>query len=363
MGGKQGRSGRYRFFPLVGLIVPMLLCGCGHLDKRYQAQENLNEASRLYNEGNYRAALNKYEQILESYPPAGDRVLFERGIIYAHPRNEEKDYQKSLDCFRQLLRDYPESGYRKDSEIMIFQIHNATLKEQTVATQQAQIEALRQSHLETLRKKDQTIAAQQAEAESLRRAQIEALRQKDRSIAAQQAEIEALQQEGKNRGGEVITLQKRIEELEQKVFVLQRAPADRILIEKKMRRLTLLSKGETLKTYKIALGGNPEGPKERQGDNKTPEGTYKIESRNRDSSFHLSLRISYPNEKDRRRARELGVSPGGDIMIHGIRNGLSWIGESHSEIDWTRGCIAVTDEEIEEIEKLAPNGTIVEIRP
>jgi murein L,D-transpeptidase YafK len=127
--------------------------------------------------------------------------------------------------------------------------------------------------------------------------------------------------------------------------------------------LTLISKGEVLKTYKIALGGNPIGPKERQGDNKTPEGTYLIDSRNRDSHYHRSLHISYPNERDKKRARELGVSPGGNIMIHGIKNGFSWVGESQAEVDWTKGCIAVTDEEIEEIDKLAANGTVVEIRP
>ena len=125
----------------------------------------------------------------------------------------------------------------------------------------------------------------------------------------------------------------------------------------------LISQGEVLKSYNIALGGNPIGPKERQGDNKTPEGTYVIDARNRDSRFHLSLHISYPNERDKKRAKELGVSPGGDIMIHGIKNGLSWIGDAHTGGDWTKGCIAVTDQEIEEIDKLAPNGAIVEIRP
>ena len=144
---------------------------------------------------------------------------------------------------------------------------------------------------------------------------------------------------------------------------MQKGPVDRILIEKSARRLTLISQGEVLKTYKIALGGNPIGPKERQGDNKTPEGTYIIDASNRDSRFHLSLHISYPNEKDKKRAKELGVSPGGDIMIHGIKNGLSWVGDAHAEIDWTKGCIAVTDEEIEEISRLAPSGTVVEIRP
>jgi len=151
--------------------------------------------------------------------------------------------------------------------------------------------------------------------------------------------------------------------LEQKVFLIQKGPADKILIEKKERRLTLISKGEMLKTYKIALGGNPIGPKERQAITKLRRGPTLSNSRNKDSRYHLSLHISYPNEKDRKRAKELGVSPGGDIMIHGIKKGFSWVGDSHTEVDWTKGCIAVTDEEIEEIEKLVPNGTIVEIRP
>src|SRR3989337_3815297 len=179
---------------------------------------------------------------------------------------------------------------------------------------------------------------------------------KDKTIATQQTQIETFQQEVKSKGNEIITLQK-------KVFALEQGPVEKVLIEKKERRLTLISKGKVLKTYKIALGGNPDGPKERQGDNKTPEGTYIIDSRNKDSRYHLSLHISYPNEKDKKRAKELGVSPGGDIMIHGIKNGFSWAGDLHTEVDWTKGCIAVTDEGIEEIDKLAPNGTIVEIRP
>jgi murein L,D-transpeptidase YafK len=138
---------------------------------------------------------------------------------------------------------------------------------------------------------------------------------------------------------------------------------DKVLIEKKARRLTLLSKGEAIKTYKMALGGNPVGPKEREGDGKTPEGIYAIDSRNRSSQYHLSLHISYPNDRDRKRARELGVSPGGDIMIHGIRNSFGWVGRFHTWLDWTQGCIAVTNKEIEEIDRLVPNGTVVEIRP
>jgi murein L,D-transpeptidase YafK len=191
---------------------------------------------------------------------------------------------------------------------------------------------------------------------------------KDKRIITQQTQIETLEQEVKSKGNEIITQQKRIEALEQEVkskaFVIQNyGSADKILIEKKERRLTLISKDKVLKTYKIALGGNPNGPKEREGDNKTPEGTYVIDSRNKDSRYHLSLHISYPNEKDTKRAKELGVLPGGDIMIHGIKNDFGWIDRFHTQFDWTKGCIAVTDEEIEEIDKLVPDGTVVEIRP
>jgi murein L,D-transpeptidase YafK len=188
---------------------------------------------------------------------------------------------------------------------------------------------------------------------------------KDKTIATQQSQIEALLQEVKGKENDSIELQKKIKDLERKVFAyaVRTGFADKILIEKKARRLMLISKGEVIKTYKIALGGDPIGPKEREGDSKTPEGSYVIDSRNKDSHYHRSLHISYPNERDNKRARELGVSPGGNIMIHGIKKGFSWVGDAHTEIDWTKGCIAVTDEEIEEIDKVTPNGTIVEIRP
>jgi len=339
MGKKQNRSGESVYFFFVCIIImPILLYGCSYFSKEYQAESIFKEANDFFSQGNYPTALSKYEQMIGKYPKVGDRVLFEMGIIYAYPRNEEKDYQKSLECFQKLIKDYPGSGYRKDSEMMIFQINNVILKDKMIGKQQTQIETLRQTQIETLQ-------------------------QKDKTITAQQTQIETLQQEVKSRADEMMALQHKAATLEQKIFLIQKGPADKILIEKKERRLTLVSKGEVLKTYKIALGGNPIGPKERQGDKKTPEGTYVIDSRNKDSLYHVSLRISYPNEKDRKRAKELGVSPGGDIMIHGIKKGLSWAGNSHTAVDWTEGCIAVTDEEIEEIEKLVPNGTIVEIRP
>jgi murein L,D-transpeptidase YafK len=116
-------------------------------------------------------------------------------------------------------------------------------------------------------------------------------------------------------------------------------------------------------TYKVALGQGGLAPKDRQGDGRTPEGHYVIDARNAASEYHLSLHVSYPNADDRKRAAKLGVAPGGDIMIHGLPNGKGWIGAGHRAYDWTLGCIAVTNEEIEEVWKLVPVGTPVEIRP
>jgi murein L,D-transpeptidase YafK len=139
--------------------------------------------------------------------------------------------------------------------------------------------------------------------------------------------------------------------------------ADRIIIHKKERTMELMRAGQVIKTYKIALGGQPVGPKMRQGDHRTPEGVYVIDRRNAQSQFHRSLHISYPSASDRERARKVGVSPGGDIFIHGLPNGYGFIGSAHRARDWTDGCIAVTDQEIEEVWTLVDNGTLVEIRP
>ena len=116
-------------------------------------------------------------------------------------------------------------------------------------------------------------------------------------------------------------------------------------------------------TYRIALGGQPYGAKRCAGDNRTPEGLYTIDSRNAASAFHRALHVSYPNPADREAARRLGCRPGGDIMIHGLPKGYAWLGKAHAVHDWTRGCIAVTNGEIEQIWRLVPNGTRVEIKP
>jgi murein L,D-transpeptidase YafK len=138
---------------------------------------------------------------------------------------------------------------------------------------------------------------------------------------------------------------------------------DRIVVEKSTRRLSFFANSKKLKTYRVALGRNPTGPKREEGDMKTPEGTYKIDSRNPQSAFHLALHISYPSDEDNARAAERGVPAGFDIMIHGIQNGRGWIGAFHRLHDWTAGCVALTDEEIEELWRVTPDGTTVEIRP
>ncbi|HEY2680774.1 MAG TPA: L,D-transpeptidase family protein [Candidatus Udaeobacter sp.] len=138
---------------------------------------------------------------------------------------------------------------------------------------------------------------------------------------------------------------------------------DRVVVEKSARRLSVFENGNQIKTYRIALGRSPLGPKQKQGDMKTPEGIYKIDGRNAQSSFHLALHISYPSGEDDNCAAARGVSAGFDIMIHGIQNGHGWIGAFHRWNDWTAGCIAVTDEEIEELWRVTPDGTTIEIRP
>jgi len=296
------------------MLTAFLIPGCSHRGGGVGSAGSVSlEAHALFAQGNFEGSLDQYEKLMEKEPEKADRVLFEMGIIYAYPQNDRKDYEKAMECFRKIIKDYPESQYLRDSQMMMLQIQNVIIKDNLIAAQQTQIGAYRQK------------------------------------IKAHEDEIDGLQQ--------------KIGALEQKVFELRTEPVDKVLIEKNKRRLTLISNGEEIKTYKIALGGDPVGPKERQGDNKTPEGTYTIVSRNRHSDYHLSLRISYPNERDVKRAKELGVSPGGDIMIHGIKNGFSWLGGFHAEIDWTQGCIAVTNKEMEEIARLVPDQTPVEIRP
>jgi murein L,D-transpeptidase YafK len=141
----------------------------------------------------------------------------------------------------------------------------------------------------------------------------------------------------------------------------QEGAVDGIVVEKSQRRMVLMSGDTVVRSYEIALGSTPAGDKQREGDGKTPEGRYVIEGRNPSSAFHLSLKISYPDASDRAAAAARNVSPGGDIFIHGAPNW--WLLPGQPPGDWTRGCIAVTKAEIEEIWRLVPDGTPIEIRP
>jgi len=139
--------------------------------------------------------------------------------------------------------------------------------------------------------------------------------------------------------------------------------ADRVVIEKGRRTLTLFAGERQLAAFQVALGREPFGRKLCQGDNRTPEGLYRVSGRKENSRFHRALRLSYPSERDLDRAREAGCEPGGDIMIHGLKEDWAFLGKRHRRIDWTKGCIAVTNEEIERIWAMVPDGVEVEIRP
>jgi murein L,D-transpeptidase YafK len=144
--------------------------------------------------------------------------------------------------------------------------------------------------------------------------------------------------------------------------ITQTTRADRIVVIKSTHTMTLYTHGKVLKVYHVWLGRGPGNAKQQQGDNETPEGLYFINGRNAHSAAHLSLHISYPNAADRERARKLGVDPGGDIMIHGLPPGNDWIKPGQQLADWTYGCIALTDPEMDEVWKLVPTGTPIEIR-
>lgn len=147
------------------------------------------------------------------------------------------------------------------------------------------------------------------------------------------------------------------------VYAQPQVLADRIVIIKHTRTMMLMSGDKVLKTYRVSLGVAPVGPKERAGDHKTPEGDYIVDSKNAHSQFYRALHLSYPNKTDRARARKLGVSPGGDVEIHGLGTKYGWIGASQRLYDWTDGCIAVTNQEIDEVFSMVRVGTRVEIKP
>jgi murein L,D-transpeptidase YafK len=139
------------------------------------------------------------------------------------------------------------------------------------------------------------------------------------------------------------------------------AQADRIVVVKSTHTMTLYALGHILHRYRVSLGRGNGNAKSHEGDHNTPQGLYAIDRRNAYSRFHRALDVSYPNASDRANAAKLHAAPGGDIMIHGVRNGLGWLGSLQRHMDWTDGCIAVTDTEMDEIWNSVPAGTPVEI--
>jgi murein L,D-transpeptidase YafK len=138
---------------------------------------------------------------------------------------------------------------------------------------------------------------------------------------------------------------------------------DKLLLEKSRRRLTAFTQGKAVRAYLVALGENSVGHKEYEGDKRTPEGRYRIDDKNAHSAYHKNLGISYPNEQDRARAAAVGKKPGGNIKIHGLASSFAHLGQAHRLTDWTFGCIAVTNPEIEELFARTEIGTSVEIVP
>lgn len=141
------------------------------------------------------------------------------------------------------------------------------------------------------------------------------------------------------------------------------AEIDRIVVCKSKRQMMVYSSGELLKIYRISLGRQPVGAKEFEGDRKTPEGVYFINDRNPNSGYHKNLGISYPDRDDLENANRLGKPAGGDIKIHGLRNKAGFVGKFHRLCDWTMGCIAVTDKEIDELYGAVKIGAQIEIKP
>ncbi len=138
---------------------------------------------------------------------------------------------------------------------------------------------------------------------------------------------------------------------------------NRIVIEKARHLMHVYHNKESIVTFRIALGREPVGQKNCAGDQRTPEGLYTITEHKKDSGFYRALRISYPSEKDIARAKSKGCNPGGNIMIHGLKNGLGWAGRTHRTVDWTNGCIAITNQEMDILYNMVKDGATVEIKP
>jgi murein L,D-transpeptidase YafK len=144
-------------------------------------------------------------------------------------------------------------------------------------------------------------------------------------------------------------------------FAIDKASA--VLVVKSQKKLYLKNGEKILKEYSVVFGANPKGHKEKEGDEKTPEGKYYLDYKKSDSAYYKAIHISYPSEKDKQKAKEKGVDPGGQIMIHGQRNGFGWLSFIMQWFNWTDGCIAVTNKEMDEIWNAIEVGTPIEIEP
>ncbi|PKF53831.1 hypothetical protein CW748_17620 [Alteromonadales bacterium alter-6D02] len=126
--------------------------------------------------------------------------------------------------------------------------------------------------------------------------------------------------------------------------------------------MILLSHGQIVREYNVALGSNPQGHKQQEGDERTPEGTYTLDYKKEDSSFYRAMHINYPNTHDKAQAKKLGVSAGGFIMVHGQRNDLGWFAPIMQLFNWTDGCIALTNQEMDDFMNLVTVGTKIQIK-
>lgn len=139
--------------------------------------------------------------------------------------------------------------------------------------------------------------------------------------------------------------------------------ADRLVVSKSQRTLTVWKHNKVLVVYPVSLGGQPVGAKSIEGDQRTPEGVYRISQHKADSTCYRALRISYPNAQQVARSKSEQKGPGGNIMIHGLKNGWGWLGRCHRWLDWTAGCVAVTNSEMDRLWEAVPDGSVVELRP
>ncbi len=141
------------------------------------------------------------------------------------------------------------------------------------------------------------------------------------------------------------------------------AKVDLVRVLKGERKLQLLAGTQVLREFPVALGGNPLGHKQQEGDRRTPEGRYLLDYKKADSAFYKAIHISYPNGADLAAARKRGVAPGGQIMIHGQKNGLGALAPWTQRFDWTDGCVALSNEDMEQVWQQVPTGTPVELLP